>query len=74
MFDILSAYCYMYYAGRLTRIMEKTQMLLEAKIGSYKVYDEGIQSLMQIDGWVTDEVRVCNNYEIAIRMTYICCI
>jgi len=32
-------------------------MLLEAKIGSYKIYDEGIRSLIDENGWVTDEVR-----------------
>ncbi|XP_065902822.1 uncharacterized protein [Dysidea avara] len=42
--------------GRLMRIRNKTQMLFEAKFGSYKVYDEGILSLIDTNGWVTDEV------------------
>jgi len=48
-------YRYIYHAGWLTRIRNKTQMLFEAKIGSYKVYDESILSLIDVNGWVTDE-------------------
>ena len=33
-------------------------MLLEAKVGSYKIYDESVRSLITEDGWVTDEVCV----------------
>ena len=37
-------------------------MLFEAKFGSYKVYDEGILSLIDTNGWVTDEVRAFKLY------------
>ena len=54
------------------RIRNKTQMLFEAKFGSYKVYDEGILSLIDTNGWVTDEVRACKLYASKQAYMYIC--
>lgn len=60
-----SAKCYV-DAGKCTlcllsvdcilRIKQKTQMLLVAKIGSYKIYDNSLLSLIDDNGWVPDEV------------------
>ena len=45
------------YLGRLTRILKfPSQYLLEAKVHTYKIYDKSILSLIQENGWVSDEV------------------
>ena len=45
------------YLGRLTRISKfPSQYLLEAKIQTYKIYDKSILSIIQENGWVSDEV------------------
>jgi len=65
-------YKYMYYAGQLARIRNRTKTLFKGKICSYKVYDEGILSLIDINGRVTDEVCkwkfVCN-----IQINFVMC-
>ena len=41
--------------------MKKSQFLLEAKIGRYKLYDRSFLSLILKHGWVSDEVRIVKN-------------
>ena len=41
----------------------KPQMVLEAKLGTYKVFDQGLMSLLKEDGLVTDEVvKLCSYF------------
>ena len=48
------------------RIRNKTQMLFEAKFGSYKVYDEGILSLIDTNGWVMMKYVLVNFMQASI--------
>jgi len=47
----------------ILRIKQKMQMLLEAKIGSYKIYDNSLLALIADNRWMTDEVRMQVYYE-----------
>lgn len=45
------------YVARLSRICSvRPQWLLEAKIGSYKLYDRSLLTLILNNGWVSDDV------------------
>ena len=47
------------YTERLLRMCQiKPKWLLEAKIGSYKLYDKSFLSLILKNGWVSDDVRL----------------
>ena len=51
-------YCFfMISKERLTRSKGTIQYLLEAKISSYKLYDNSLVSLIPKHGWLSDEVR-----------------
>ena len=60
--DLYDALIMCISVGCILRIKQKTQMLLEAKIGSYKIFDSGLRSLIDHNGWVTDEVSLCSVY------------
>ena len=48
---------------RITRRKGTIQYLLEAKIASYKLYDNSLISLIPKHGWLSDEVSKINQYK-----------
>ena len=58
--------------ARLTRSKGAIQYLLEAKISSYKLYDNSLVSLIPKHGWLSDEVKPFNKvYVYYLRILYI---